>query len=62
MIEQPDDLSRATDIVRTYQRATASLLQRRLKIGYLEADHLLDQLEQSGVITPPDERGHRRVQ
>jgi len=61
MIEQPDDLSRATDIVRTHQRATASLLQRRLTIGYLQADHLLDQLEQSGVITPPDEPGKRRV-
>ena len=61
MIEQPDDLAKATDIVRSYQRATPSLLQRRLTIGYLEADHLLDQLEQSGVITPPDEPGQRRV-
>jgi len=61
MNQQPDDLARATDIVRSYQRATASLLQRRLKIEYLEADHLLDQLEQSGVITPPDEQGQRRV-
>jgi len=61
MIEQPDDLSRATDIVRTHQRAAASLLQRRLTIGYLQADHLLDQLEQLGVISPPDEQGQRRV-
>jgi len=61
MIEQPDDLSRATDIVRTYQQATASLLQRRLKIAYLEADQLIDQLEQLGVLSPPDEQGQRRV-
>jgi len=61
MNQQPDDLAKAIDIVRSYQQATPSLLQRRLKIEYLEADHLLNQLEQLGVITPPDEQGQRRV-
>lgn len=34
------------------RRASASLLQRRLKLGYARAARLLDQLERSGVIGP----------
>lgn len=35
-------------------KASASLLQRRLRIGYARAARLLDILEQNGVIGPPD--------
>jgi len=35
-------------------KASASLLQRRLRIGYARAARLLDMLEQEGVIGPPD--------
>ena len=35
-------------------KASASLLQRRLRIGYARAARLLDMLEQEGIIGPPD--------
>lgn len=35
-------------------KASASLLQRRLRVGYARAARLLDILEQQGVIGPPD--------
>ncbi len=35
-------------------KASASLLQRRLRIGYARAARLLDMLEQEGAIGPPD--------
>src|SRR3990167_1235368 len=35
-------------------KASASLLQRRLRVGYARAARLLDILEQEGVIGPPD--------
>jgi len=35
-------------------KGSASLLQRRLRVGYARAARLLDMLEQEGVIGPPD--------
>ena len=35
-----------------YDRASASLLQRRLRIGYARAARLLDELEAAGIIGP----------
>jgi len=37
-----------------YERASASLLQRRLSIGYARAARLIDQLEAAGVVGPQD--------
>lgn len=48
-----DELFReAIEIICRYKRASASLLQRRLKVGYARAARILDQLEKSGVIGP----------
>jgi DNA segregation ATPase FtsK/SpoIIIE-like protein len=44
----------AKKIVRQYDRASASLLQRRLLIGYSRAARLLDQLEAAGVVGPAE--------
>ena len=35
-----------------YDRASASLLQRRLKVGYARAARILDELEESGIVGP----------
>ena len=35
-----------------YDRASASLLQRKLSIGYARAARILDQLEQAGIVGP----------
>ena len=46
-----DDLFReAVNVVCQYDRASASLLQRRLSIGYARAARIIDQLEAAGVV------------
>ena len=42
----------AIKVVCQYDRASASLLQRRLSIGYARAARIVDQLEAAGVIAP----------
>ncbi|MCX6791091.1 MAG: DNA translocase FtsK 4TM domain-containing protein [Candidatus Gribaldobacteria bacterium] len=44
----------AKKIVIEYQKASASLLQRRLKIGYARAARLLDILEENNIVGPGD--------
>jgi S-DNA-T family DNA segregation ATPase FtsK/SpoIIIE len=53
--EEVDDLFKdAVSVVCQYDRASASLLQRRLSIGYARAARLIDQLEGTGVVGPAD--------
>jgi DNA segregation ATPase FtsK/SpoIIIE, S-DNA-T family len=40
----------AVEVIREYDRASASLLQRRLKVGYARAARMIDQLEARGYI------------
>lgn len=47
-----DMLQSAIAIIRETQRASVSLLQRRLKIGYNRAGRLMDQLEAKGIVGP----------
>src|SRR5204862_6830387 len=42
----------AARMVETHQQGSASLLQRRLKLGYNRAGRLIDQLEAAGIIGP----------
>jgi S-DNA-T family DNA segregation ATPase FtsK/SpoIIIE len=42
----------AVDIVRRMRRASISLLQRRLRIGYTRSARLMDQLEERGIVGP----------
>lgn len=44
----------AVKVVCQYDRASASLLQRRLSIGYARAARVIDQLESAGVISSSD--------
>jgi S-DNA-T family DNA segregation ATPase FtsK/SpoIIIE len=44
----------AVRVVCQYDRASASLLQRRLSIGYARAARIIDQLEAAGVVSPSD--------
>ena len=53
-------IEKAVLIVRQSQRASASLLQRRLRIGYPRAARLLDQLEEMGVVGPSQGGGKER--
>ena len=55
VIGDTDDLfSEAIKVVCQYERASASLLQRRLSIGYARAARVIDQLQDAGVIAPSD--------
>lgn len=51
----------AKDIVIKSQKASASLLQRRLRIGYARAARMLDLLEESNVIGPGEGAKPREV-
>jgi S-DNA-T family DNA segregation ATPase FtsK/SpoIIIE len=51
----------AKDVIRESGKASASLLQRRLKVGYARAARILDLLEDQGVIGPPDGAKPREV-
>ena len=58
MIERPGEeggdalVQQAIDVVTQAQRASASMLQRRLRIGYPRAARLIDQLEEMGIVGP----------
>ena len=60
--EGEDDglIEQAISIVRSSQRASASLLQRRLRVGYPRAARLLDQLEEMGIVGPSQGGGKER--
>lgn len=45
-------LIKAIDIISQSDRASASLLQRRLRIGYAKAAKILDELEKYGYVGP----------
>ena len=42
-------------------RASTSTLQRRLRIGYGRAAHLIDLMEKDGIVGPPDGTRPREV-
>jgi S-DNA-T family DNA segregation ATPase FtsK/SpoIIIE len=60
--ENSDDvlIERAITVLKKEQRASASMLQRRLRIGYPRAARLLDQLEENGVVGPSLGGGRER--
>ncbi len=50
-----DDLYQdAVRVVCEAGRASTSTLQRRLRIGYGRAAHLIDLMEKDGIVGPPD--------
>jgi S-DNA-T family DNA segregation ATPase FtsK/SpoIIIE len=54
-------LTQAVDIVRRSDKASASLLQRRLRVGYARAARILDQMEDRGIVGPADGSRFREV-
>jgi S-DNA-T family DNA segregation ATPase FtsK/SpoIIIE len=53
-------INQAINFVKETQRASTSLLQRRLRIGYPRAARLMDELEQLGVVGPSQGGGRER--
>jgi len=56
MAESEEDplLVEAIEAVRREGRASVSMLQRRLRIGYTRAARLIDILEERGIVGPPE--------
>jgi S-DNA-T family DNA segregation ATPase FtsK/SpoIIIE len=51
----------ARGVVVQFKQGSTSLLQRKLHIGYSRAARLLDQLEEQGIVGPPDGSKPREV-
>lgn len=60
--EERDELFKeAVEIVCRFERASASLLQRRLKVGYARAARILDQLEKMQIVGPAEGAKPREI-
>lgn len=53
-------IKKAIEVVRTSRRCSASMLQRRLHIGYPRAARLVDELEELGIVGPAQTGGRER--
>jgi DNA segregation ATPase FtsK/SpoIIIE, S-DNA-T family len=65
IVDQEEDgsdhlVAEAIAVVRKSQRASASMLQRRLRVGYPRAARLIDELEDLGVVGPSQGGGRDR--
>jgi S-DNA-T family DNA segregation ATPase FtsK/SpoIIIE len=47
-------LNEAIDLARRQGRASISMLQRRLRIGYTRAARLIEEMEERGIVGPPE--------
>lgn len=59
--DEDELLPDAKEVVTRAGKASASLLQRRLKVGYARAARLLDLMEEQGIIGPADGAKPREV-
>lgn len=53
--------AKALQIVLNHRTASTTFLQRKLKIGYARAASLMDELEQNGIIGPPEGSRPRKI-
>ncbi len=60
LADRDDLVEKAIELVRETQRASASLLQRRLRIGYPRAARLIDELEDLGIVGSSQGSGRER--
>jgi DNA segregation ATPase FtsK/SpoIIIE-like protein len=51
----------AIEMVTTENKASTSLLQRKLRIGYGRAARLIEELEEGGIVGPPDGSRPRQI-
>lgn len=51
----------AVEVVLKHRRASISLVQRHLRIGYNRAARLLEQMERSGMVSAMQSNGNREI-
>ena len=59
--EDEELVTKCLEIIRQENRASTSMLQRRLKLGYTRAARVMDILEQRGVVGPKDGAKDREI-
>ena len=59
--EEEDLLDRCLEIIRQEKKASTSMLQRRLRLGYTRAARIVDILEQRGILGPKDGAKDREI-
>ena len=60
LADRDELVEKAIELVSRTQRASASMLQRQLRIGYPRASRLMDELEEMGIIGPAQGGGRER--
>jgi len=50
--EDEELIEKCIEVIRSEQRASVSLMQRRLRLGYTRAARIMDELERRGVVGP----------
>jgi len=60
LADRDELVDKAIELVARTQRASASMLQRQLRIGYPRASRLMDELEEMGIIGPSQGGGRER--
>jgi S-DNA-T family DNA segregation ATPase FtsK/SpoIIIE len=50
--EDEDLIQQCIDVIRSEQKASVSLMQRRLRLGYTRAARIMDELENRGIVGP----------
>jgi S-DNA-T family DNA segregation ATPase FtsK/SpoIIIE len=59
--EEAKLLAQAIDVLRSTKRASTSMLQRRLRIGYNRAARLMEELEDRGIVGPENGSSPREI-
>jgi len=59
--EDEELVTKCLEIIRQENRASTSMLQRRLKLGYTRAARVMDILEQRGIVGPKDGAKDREI-
>ena len=59
--EQDDVYMQAREVVLNSGQASASLVQRRLRVGYPRAARMIEQMEEDGLVSAPGRDGRREV-
>jgi len=60
LADRDELVEKAIELVSSTQRASASMLQRQLRIGYPRASRLMDQLEEMGIVGEAQGGGRER--
>jgi S-DNA-T family DNA segregation ATPase FtsK/SpoIIIE len=59
--ERDETYERARELVMTTGQASASFIQRRLRVGYPRAARMIEQMEEEGLVSAPGRDGRREV-